>query len=446
MHFERLVIEAGSETFSLDLHARLTVVGGVGRLERDGLISEMVSALGAGRSGVHLELVADGGGRYTIFRPVGARHRVIDVDNEEDVTELFLNEHGAVNLLEQAGLSERTAKREMRLVASDLATRSTQEAYILTLAHVDQGRLWDVAWKVKDREDRLDDIAEASGGTAEDAEAYQEIERRHRAFEEAQAQHERIRHLWFMIGGITAIGAIPAAMVLGELAAIPLIVAAMLTTVASIVAWHRLEKARAHEQAALRGAGANSYLAFQVARVNGLLANEQNRRQVLQAAEYHRAALVEWQLLAGDVPVNWAIEHRREVRQAAASLRTTIGGVRNPMASTMSEVEETTADVAHALQARLANMGTLGDGDERFPIFLDEPFADLDPSSKPSLLELLVEASRTQQLIYLTEDADVMDWARVEALTGEIALIEPGLQSGDADGDDDTRRSKHVAA
>ena len=26
----------------------------------------------------------------------------------------------------------------------------------------------------------------------------------------------------------------------------------------------------------------------------------------------YRAALVEWQLLAGDVPVNWAIEHRRE--------------------------------------------------------------------------------------------------------------------------------------
>lgn len=446
MQFERLVIEAGSETFSLDLHARLTVVGGVGRLERDGLINEMVSALGAGRSGVHLELVADGGGRYTIFRPVGGRHRVVDVDNEEDVTELFLNEHGTVNLLEQAGLNERVAKREMRLIPADLATRSTQEAYILTLAHVDQGRLWDVAWKVKDREDRLDDIAEASGGTAEDAEAYQEIERRHRAFEEAQAQHEKLRHLWFMLGGITAIGAIPAAMVLGELAAIPLLLAAIGTTIASLVAWRRLEKARARESQALRGAGARSYLSFQVSRVNGLLANEQNRRQVLQAAEYHRAALVEWQLLAGDVPVNWAIEHRREVRQAAASLRTTIGGVRNPMASTMSEVEETTADVAHALQARLAEMGTLGEGDERFPIFLDEPLRDLDAKSKPSLLELLVDASREQQLIYLTEDPDVMDWARVESLAGDVSLIEPGQPSGGATGDDDTRRSKHVAA
>jgi len=167
---------------------------------------------------------------------------------------------------------------------------------------------------------------------------------------------------------------------------------------------------------------------------------------VLQAAEYHRAALVEWQLLAGDVPVNWAIEHRREVRQAAASLRMTIGGVRNPMASTMSEVEETTADVAHSLQARLAEMHVLGEGDECFPVFLDDPFVDLDAKSKPSLLELLVQASKHQQLIYLTEDTDVMDWARVESLTGDVSLIEPGRSSGDASGDDDTRRAKHVAA
>ncbi len=69
MHFERLVIEAGADTFSLDLHKQMTVIAGVGRLEREGLISELIGALGRGRSGVHLEIATDGGARYAIFRP-----------------------------------------------------------------------------------------------------------------------------------------------------------------------------------------------------------------------------------------------------------------------------------------------------------------------------------------------------------------------------------------
>ena len=329
------------------------------------------------------------------------------MDREQDVTEAFLSTNGTVDLLHRAGLNERTAKRQMRLSTSDLATQSTTEEYVLTLAHVDQGRLWDVAWKVKDRKDRLDQVAEATGSSAEDTEAYEEIERSHKAFEDVAAEHERVRHLWFMLAGISAIGTVPAAMILGSLFALPLVLAAIVTTVISIRVWARLEQARELEQITLASAGAHSYLSFQINRVNGLVSNDQTRRSVLQAAEYHRAALVEWQLLAGDVPVDWAIEHRREVRMAAAALRNSIGGVRNPMASTMSEVEETTADVAHALLGRLSEMRSLGTGGESFPIFLDDPFAGIEPKAKPSLLELLVGASQDQQIIYLTEDADV---------------------------------------
>jgi hypothetical protein len=185
--------------------------------------------------------------------------------------------------------------------------------------------LWDVAWKVKDRKERLDDVAAAAGSTAEDADVYEEIERRHRSFEEAQEQHERMRHLWFMVGGISAISAVPAAMLAGGIAAVPLILAAMATTAASIVSWRRAEDARLQEQDALAEAGATSYLTFQINRVNGLVASDQNRRQIMQAAEYHRAALVEWTLL-GRRPADRAIEHRRGAPAAAAS---SIGGVRN---------------------------------------------------------------------------------------------------------------------
>src|SRR5690349_15248306 len=107
------------------------------------MINELVAALGAGRPGVHLELASDAGTRYTIYRPVGGPHQVIDVDREHDVTEAFVGPSGHVNLLERVGLDERTARHQMRITDTDLATRSTQEEYILTLAHVEQGRLWD---------------------------------------------------------------------------------------------------------------------------------------------------------------------------------------------------------------------------------------------------------------------------------------------------------------
>jgi len=442
VHFERLVIEAGTNTFSLDINRRLTVVAGVGRLERDGLISELVSALGTGRSGVHLELASDAGTRYTIFRPVGGRHRVVDIDREHDVTSAFVDASGAVNLLGRAGLDEKQAARQMRISESDLFTKSTQEEFILTLAHVDQGRLWDVASKVEYRTQKLREVAEAAGSTAQEAEAYEEIERRHHAFEAALERHERMRHLWFMVSGITAIGTVPAAMALGTYITIPMILAAVATTMSSIVSWQRLEKARRQEKRALREAGAQSYLTFQVSRVNGLVSGDHHRKLMITAAEFHRNALVEWQLLAGDVPVDWAIEHRAEVRAAAARLRDAIGGQHNPMAMNLSAIEETTADVSHALLDHLDKLGSLGVGGESFPAFLDDPFANLPPESKPALLALLLEVSQHQQVIYLTEDPDIASWARASTATGRVAIVEPASPTGG----DHPRRTRHVAA
>ena len=73
MHYERLVIEAGENTFTLSLHPKLTVIAGVGRLEREGLVSELVGALSSSRAGVHLEMVEDSGRHLAVFRPHGAR-------------------------------------------------------------------------------------------------------------------------------------------------------------------------------------------------------------------------------------------------------------------------------------------------------------------------------------------------------------------------------------
>jgi hypothetical protein len=417
----------------------------VGLLERVGLINELVSALGSGRSGVHLELGSDAGTRYAIFRPVGARHCVVDVDHTHDVTDAFRSSDGSVNLLDRAGLNDRNAKRKMRITEQDLASRSEQEDAIVALARLDQGRLWDVAWKVQDREHQLADVAAAAGATAEDVEAYEQIERRHREFEAAQLQHENMRHLWFMVGGISAIGAVPAAFAVGPWVAIPLLLAALATTALSMVFWRRLESARALEEQALRDAGAHSYLTFQINRVNETVASDQSRRALVLAAEYHQAALAEWKLLAGEIPVDWAIERRRQIRQEAKRLAEDPNGA--APAPTAVHPEKTSDDLAYALLRRLEELRTLGAGGESFPAFLDDPLTSLSAAGKAQLLEQISAASKRQQIIMLTEDADVAAWARVEALTGDLRVIEPANRVERPSGDDDApRRARHVAA
>ena len=44
---------------------------------------------------------------------------------------------------------------------------------------------------------------------------------------------------------------------------------------------------------------------------------------------------------------------------------------------------------------------------------------------KPALLELLRRTAGTPQVILLTDDEDVASWARLEALTGELTVLEP---------------------
>ena len=41
------------------------------------------------------------------------------------------------------------------------------------------------------------------------------------------------------------------------------------------------------------------------------------------------------------------------------------------------------------------------------------------------MLELVGRSAGTPQVVYLTEDSDVASWARMEALAGHLAVIEP---------------------
>jgi hypothetical protein len=189
----------------------------------------------------------------------------------------------------------------------------------------------------------------------------------------------------------------------------------------SFLEYKRMEQAEQEEADALKAAGAQSYLGFHLQRVNGLLASDQHRKRLMQAAEEHRESVAAWRRLVGDVEVAWALEHRDAI-DTAAKLRREVSGL---SVSGDAATTDESGDLAQALLTRLADVRTLGPGGESFPLILDDPLRELTSAQKPALLELLGRASAAQQIVYLTEDDAVAAWARLEALTGEIAVLEP---------------------
>jgi len=421
VQFERLVIESGASSVSFDLHPRLTVIAGMSQMERDGLINEFVGALGNSRSGIHLELVAGNGNRFAVFRPSGAPHRVIDVDHRTDVTQQFSDATGSIDLLSRAGLDVRTARKVMRFGSQDLAETTERGAYIQQLARIEQNELWSAAEALVIADRRMEEEADAVGSSVEDAEVIERIEQRHEQFERTQVDNEKVRRMTFLAAGFAALLAVPAAALIGTFAVIPLALVALAAVAVSIVYWQRMEKARTAEEAALADAGAQSYLGFHLQRVNSLLGSDQGRQRLIRAAEEHRQAAQRWHALAGEVDVNWAVANRAEIT-GAARLRADVQPFLTPEDPSSGDQ---TAAAAHAVLGRLEQLRSLGPGWESFPALLDEPFQGLDAGTLPAMLELLVRSSEHQQIILLSESATVSEWARVEAMTGAIGVIEP---------------------
>jgi len=421
MRLERLVIEAGDNTFTLDLHPRLTVVAGMGRFERDSLIGELIGALGGSRPGVHVELEERSGRHLAVFRPPVGRHRIIDVDLAQDVSAEFADPSGGGGLLHRLGLDSTSARRTMRFGAADLATISNRTKAIEVLAALDQQRVWAAADALRRAEGDLATEAEAIGSVPEDAAIIDEVEARHNALEEAVDAFESTRKRTFVIGGVAAVSTVPGTL-LGGVAGMLFAALAVASVLASLRSRAKVTRASAAEERALEEAGASSYLGFQLQRVNGLLANDSSRKVLMDRAGARRLALTEWQQLAGDIPVDWALTNREEI-QATARLRREVDARSALSSSVPGMPEDLTADLAQVLVSRLAEVRSVGG--EGVPLVLDDPFRQLDSAVKPLLLELLGRASGEPQIIFLTQDEDVASWARLEALTGEVSLIEP---------------------
>jgi hypothetical protein len=261
------------------------------------------------------------------------------------------------------------------------------------------------------------------GAAPEDAPVIEEIERRHQEFERAQRRHEDVRHHGIFIGGACAFAAIPAAL-MNRAYGLPFLAVAAITTFISVIFRRRMELARRAEEEALAAAGAKSYIGFHLQRVHGLLDGTQNRRRLAKAAEDHRLAVEAWQQLAGEVPVEWALTMREKILATARRLAED-GVVSSNGAAAPNLRSVDPADLAHSFVSRLADLRHAGNTGESLPLVLDDPLHGVDASVKQWMLELVGRSAGTPQVVYLTEDADVAAWARMEAMAGHLAVIEP---------------------
>ena len=185
-----------------------------------------------------------------------------------------------------------------------------------------------------------------------------EVEARHNAVEQAADRFESTRKRTFWIGGGAALATIPAVIAAGAVGLLLIVIAAV-SVAASLMARARVGRAAKAEERALSEAGATSYLGFQLQRVNGLLANDTTRKALMDVAGARRQALAEWQQLAGDIPVDWAIANRDEIQEASRLRREVdvLGSISSTVPSLPSDV---TGELAHVLVTRLAEARAAG--------------------------------------------------------------------------------------
>jgi hypothetical protein len=197
---------------------------------------------------------------------------------------------------------------------------------------------------------------------------------------------------------------------------------ALLTTLLSIVFRRRVEKARVAEEEALAKAGKQSYIGFQLQRVDRMLDGQKGLTRVAEASEEHRVALAAWQALAGDITTDWALHNREAIEGMSVRLRSARHG---PGDQTGVNPAIDPAELAHWLAARFTALRRVGPTGESLPLILDDPLLGVDAGVKQWILELIGRSAGSPQIVYLTADPDVAAWARLEAMAGHLSVLEP---------------------
>jgi len=118
----------------------------------------------------------------------------------------------------------------------------------------------------------------------------------------------------------------------------------------------------------------------------------------------------------GAVPDIERLTDRREAVERRVAVLTSEGGASGAVDP---------ADVQQRLLARLAAARRVGPSGRTVPVVLDEPFERIRGDRKWRILDAVDRLAASVQIIYLTDDVDVLVWARARRPAGTVTLLEP---------------------
>lgn len=409
MRIDRLEVSTSTDTMELRLHPRITVVTGLGQLEREALTAELASAVGWGRPGLSADLLEDSGRILLVQRPVDQPARIIDALNGENITEEFVTDDHSVSVAGSLGIRRNELRGLMRIGAVTADEDQRTDELIRKLGRLDQERLWAAALTLAEVEVEVAQLSEEPEPETTHEEYVEAIEDCHLAVERARERIEDTRTALTASSGTLAILALLAAMLLHPLAALPFLLLSV--GCASVSYWnHRqLELAAQAESEVLNAAGLHSYVNLQLIQVERLTGRPEQRAGTIKLHEIHRFAKECWYQLVGPVPLEWAVAHRREIEAAARGRYPTSAPITNPV------------EMVDRIRRHLDRAGSVVG--ESIPAILDDPFPILDDFDVAAVLTSISDHAHTGQVIVMTNDQRVTGWAEQMAQRFAAALL-----------------------
>ncbi len=413
MKVERLVIEDGGSSRFVEFHPRLTIIPGLDSADRRVLLGELQGALGAHRDGVHVELRTDSGVSLAAFRAADG-HRMINVDETTDVSAGFVDPAGRLNPI--YGLA--VDGDEMVVDAQTLANRNDDDRMLDLLTGADQEELWGVLDRIaQTREDLAKAEAEHANFSAPQQDAGVSAEVYDNYF--ASSEHVAPINKFASIGAV--VGLIIAAVLYFVVTTLTPIIAMVLGVVSLIALGYfgfpilRQLRAQRAANSALEDAGVDNFFNFQLQQVDGMMAQDEQRKKLREASTNHEVAVEDWKALAADIDPDFALSHRSAIQLGAA-----IRSVDPDDDPASGFLHPTTPIIVRCL-------GALESENETSPRILDAPFASLDETTRETLLDAMLAASEHRQIILLAGSDHVAAWAL--QYVGEEVSLSPGFQS-----------------
>jgi hypothetical protein len=397
MRIDRLEVATSTDTMEMRLHPRITLVSGLGQLERDALTAEIAAALGTGRPGLNAELLEDTGRILMVQRPIDGPSRVIDALNEEDISEFFRTEDGSISIAGALGVDQDDLRSFLRLGLTSMKAEKNVDDLIRRLGRLDQDKLWAAALTLAEVEVEVANQSGASQSSASYETYVDAIEDCQLAVARANERIENTRAALMASSTALALLAFIGILILHPLAAVPFLALSMACAGASFFNYQELEQAREAEIQILNEAGVESYFNLRLIQVEALTAKPQHRSGIIKLHEIHRYAEECWQELVGVVPLEWAVAHRREIEAAARGRYRDAASITDP------------AEMVDRIRRHLDRTGShLG---ESLPAIFDDPFTILDDFDVAAVLSMVSDHARTGQVIIMTDDARVTGWA-----------------------------------